>query len=149
MDLLSVLGALLTIGITYYLVALTRAYLVARKINLPIYLTPVDSQNFLWIVFSVPLQPLFKRLLPPSLYMRLELCIFGFETRVRNKPLEMFGGSYLLVGPGSVEFWTQDPVVMMQVLGNKDIRLSGMSVKFMKRFGSNLLTVRDSRRDSR
>ena len=129
------LSVLLVLPVPYYLILLTTSYLTARRLNLPIFITPVNPQNALWTIFSVPLRPLLKALLPNSLFMRLELTTYGFEHRLKTEPLRIAGGdTYCLVGPGKVEVYTADKEVVKDVMADKGVGLSEMSIsKFTER----------------
>ena len=61
--------------------------------------------------------------------MRFEVTIYGFENRLRDKPLRVLGGdSYVLVGPGKVEVWTADREAARDVIADKGVGLSEMSM---------------------
>lgn len=107
---MSVLFALLgapVAWITWTIISLIISYREARKIGLPILVTPVNK-SFVWVVLQVPLRPLLEKYLPDSIFFRFELSTYGFEGRVGNKIRERLGPSWLLVGPGMIEFWTTD-----------------------------------------
>ena len=127
MQVLSILLGLLAIGLTWYITSLLTAYNAARKIGLPTYVTPVNPQSISWMILSIPLRPVFKRLLPSALFMRLEYSTYGFEARVRNGAYEKFGQSYVLVAPGKLELWTMDPEMVKTITTSKDLPNSDMT----------------------
>lgn len=127
MQLLQIIAAFAAVGLTWYIGSLVSTYLQARKMGFPIVITPVNPHSVPWMIFSVPLQPFFKRFLPTSIFVRIELSTIGFEHRVRNMTLERFGPSYVLVGPGAMEFWTTDLEIAKAVANNKDVPLSTIS----------------------
>lgn len=128
MELFPIVVALAAISVGWYFTSFLKSYLKARKIGLPIHLTPVNDHNVFWMIFAVPLRPIFKRFLPAALFQRLELATYGFEFRVRNKPYKMFGPTYLLVGPGEVALWNADPEMNKAIAANtKEIPPSKMA----------------------
>lgn len=109
MQLLSLVGTLGAAYAVWCLISLFTEYRAARKSGLPIVLVPVNVHNLAWMIFSVPLRPLFQSLLPKWLAFRMEMSTYGFEFNIGYQILNKYGGTYLHVGPGTTELWVSDP----------------------------------------
>lgn len=141
MQPVSIVTALITISATWYFTALYRSYQDARKMGFPVVLTPVNQSATLWRIVSVPLRPLFKRLLPAELYFRLEISTHGFESRVRDKLHRRYGPSFTIVGPGDCQFWTTDPALTKTITTRwRQYPRDKMAAEIMNLFGANVLT---------
>ena len=128
MQLLSIVLTLIVVAATWYLASLLTTYNAARKVGLPIYITPVNMHNLFWLVFSVPLRPLLRRILPSRVFLRFELATTGFEPRTRREVRDMFPDtSYVMVGPGIFQIWTSDLAIWKQYASHRDLHLSDMS----------------------
>ena len=99
-----------------------RCYIVARKIGLPILLTPASSQNVVWFIAGPLLRPILQRVLPEWLALRIDMTVRGFEHRLRNKPFMIVGPSFLPVGPGSLELHTTDTEITKIITGRGTFR---------------------------
>lgn len=58
----SVVVGIIALWAVWYLQALATNYRSARRTGFPIYASPVNHGNLFWLIFSVPLRPLFARL---------------------------------------------------------------------------------------
>lgn len=112
----SVIVGISVLWAVWYLQALASNYRKARRTGFPIYISPVNQDNFLWLIFSVPLRPLFSRFLPAFAFDRIEVAIYGWEHLLRNSVQERLGATFLLVTPGKNELWTTDPEIAQIVL---------------------------------
>jgi hypothetical protein len=57
---LTIIASLLALYIAKYPYKLARNYIKARKTGLPMIIVPIDQNNILWMVLSVPLRPIFQ-----------------------------------------------------------------------------------------
>lgn len=112
----SVIVAISVLWAIWYLQALAANHLKARRTGFPIYISPVNQDNLLWLIFSVPLRPLFSRFLPAFAFDRIKVAIYGWEYILRNSVQEKLGATFLLVTPGRNELWTTDPEIAQIVL---------------------------------
>ncbi|KAI4152239.1 MAG: hypothetical protein LQ340_003032 [Diploschistes diacapsis] len=122
MHLLGAFLVLLATSTGYYIYSFTTCYAAARKIGLPILLTPVTTKNILWLLFGPPLHPLLQQILPQWLFLRIEMSLRGRESRLGNKARSMVGQSFLLVGPGTLELWTTDAEMIKTITGHGTFR---------------------------
>lgn len=59
-SLLTLIAGLLALYAIKWPYNLARNYIAAKKTGLPIIIVPIDQNNLLWMVTSVPLRPIFK-----------------------------------------------------------------------------------------
>jgi hypothetical protein len=135
-----ILLASLWLGSTFY--SLARNYLSARKIGAPIFILPWNTQNPIWMIFSVPLVPSLEKYLPASWYRVLNMSTYGFEFRLKE---DLFGkddnDAVVLVTSGPVELSIRDPELASEVMRRlKDFPGTDAAGFIMGIFGPNLLT---------
>ncbi|RYP46895.1 hypothetical protein DL769_011362 [Monosporascus sp. CRB-8-3] len=99
------------------------------------------------MVFSVPLRPFLKRNLPTSIWNRLSLTIYGWESFEKRRPFLQYAApqgndkSFLLAGCGRLDLWTCDPEVTSEVLRRpRDFQQHDLTGLIMGVFGHNVLT---------
>lgn len=56
----AIVAGLLALYMVRFPYNLTRNYITARKMGLPIIVVPIDQNHFLWMIMSVPLRPILK-----------------------------------------------------------------------------------------
>lgn len=56
----TIVAVLLALYMVRFPYNLTRNYITARKMGLPIIVVPIDQNHFLWMIMSVPLRPILK-----------------------------------------------------------------------------------------
>jgi hypothetical protein len=88
---------------------LVNNYLIARKTGFHLDFCPVNPNNPLWMIFSIPLRPVFSNFLPSFAYEWVRRAIYGWEFQERSttgssrtKP------AFMLVTPGRNELWIED-----------------------------------------
>lgn len=96
-------------------------YLEARKTGFPILITPANTSNILWMLFSIPLRSFMSRTLPSSLFGRLDPAIYGWEYKSRWRIFERIGsGAFILVTPGKNELMVADPEIMHAIYSRRN-----------------------------
>lgn len=126
--------------------SLVRNYLVARQTGLPILVCPINNYNPLWMASGIPLNPLYKRILPRHLYERVNCASYGFEWREKSGIFQRYGPAFVLVTTGAVELNTVDPGLVSEVLRRpKDFPNTDIGDVIMGVFGPNLLTTNGER----
>lgn len=122
-------------------IRLLRNYLTARRSNLPLLLTPPHPNHILWQLLGVPLRPLLRSLLPPSLFSRVNHTTYGYEWTERRSTHARLGPSFLLVTSGNNELNVADPALATEILRRpKDFRQTLIGSQVMRIFGDNLIT---------
>ena len=94
-------------------------YRLARKTGLPIYITPFNPTNVVWVTFSGISRPLFAKILPRFLYERFVVTCFGWEFYERNRINKKLGRVFMLVTPGKNEMWVADAAIAEQVMSRR------------------------------
>ena len=100
----------------WYFQSLFVNYRAARRSRFPIFVSPVNHNNLIWIVVSVTLRPVLARCLPSFLYDRIIPTIYGWEFHYRNQVFDRLGLSFMLVTPGGNELWVADPEIAHVIL---------------------------------
>ena len=94
----------------WYLSAIPRYYRLARKTGLPLYFTPVNPSNPLWlIIVSVLGYDAIARFMPKLLFDRVKLTIPGWEYRCKYTMNHRLGVNFVLVSPGCNTIFIGDP----------------------------------------
>lgn len=128
------------------LYSLVRNYLVARKTGLPIIVCPINNYNPLWMASGIPLNPLYKSILPRRFYEPINCASYGFEWREKSGIFKKYGPSFVLVTTSAVELNTIDPGLVTEVLRRpKDFPNTEIGDVIMGVFGPNLLTTNGER----
>lgn len=141
MPWLLILFSLFAIWAGSNLWSLYKNYLSARKTGLPIVICPVNPYHPLWLIFSVPLRPLFEKYLPAWIYRRLNLAIYGFEFRGKMDVFGDKGPAFVLVTCGANELSLMDPELAVEVLKRiKDFPNTDIGNVIVGLFGPNLIT---------
>ncbi|KAK7751220.1 hypothetical protein SLS62_006765 [Diatrype stigma] len=99
------------------------------------------------MLFSVPMRPWMRRILPTSIWNYVNLTVYGWEFHEKLRPFQEYAApqgnpkSYLLAGCGTLEFWTCDPEVAHEILRRpRDFHQHHLTGLFMGVFGHNILT---------
>ncbi|KZL86133.1 hypothetical protein CI238_09125 [Colletotrichum incanum] len=125
-----------------HLWSLYHNYKAARATGLSLVVLPFDPENFFHVVFSVPLRPLIKRLLPASVFAAVNLSMFGWEFYDETAVHDRIGLIFMLVTTGLNLLVTADPAVAQTVLTKrKEFIQSLISNKVLGFLGANILTV--------
>ena len=96
-----------------------RNYRLARRSGFPILVTPANTDNLIWIIFSVTCRPLLAKL-PAFIYDRLLPAIYGWEFLYKRKPFDQVGDSFMMVTPGKNELWVADSDVAMSICSRRN-----------------------------
>ena len=94
-------------------------YRIARRSGFPLLVTPANTNNLVWIIFSVACRPLLARL-PAPLYARLKPAIYGWEFLYKGQVFDRLGPSFMLVMPGKNELWVADPEIAHTMLTRRN-----------------------------
>ncbi|CAI6331411.1 unnamed protein product [Periconia digitata] len=147
MTLSVVYGGIVLVALLFVapkLQALHRNYRAARATGLPIVVFPFDPDSLIHTIFSDPLRPVLRRLLPASLYATFEISTFGWEFRDKSAVHERLGPNFILVSPGLNRFICADPATGQNILARrKDFVHPDISLKAMNFLGKNIITNND------
>ena len=128
----------------WYCQSFVNNYGKAKGSGFPLYVCPLDPQSILWIVFSVPLRPIFAKCFPSFVFDRIKYTIYGWEFLYRYEPFQKLGPNFLITTPGENELWIADPEVAHAVLARRqDFTMQEMAKQIMGRFGPNLITANE------
>ncbi|KAK6503592.1 hypothetical protein TWF481_008605 [Arthrobotrys musiformis] len=148
MALLTAVGIVLTLYLSYFYLKLFRNWKNARKTGLPIVLIPAAQDNPLWMVVCIPLRPLLKRFLPEDIFIRLGMTMHGWENEFKFEPYKRWSipqgypKSLVLAGAGRVEVSTWDHEIIADVLRRpKDFIQFDIANFLLNRFGPNVLST--------
>ncbi|KLU90986.1 hypothetical protein MAPG_09511 [Magnaporthiopsis poae ATCC 64411] len=127
----------------------------ARAIGLPIVFVPVDMTPTLWVIIGPHLRKPLQRILPPGLWRRISLTIFGWEFQEGLRPFEHFvpgdcgrdsAGSFVLVGLTSLQVWTADPVAASEITQRvRDFEIPRSHAPALGPYGPNVLSTNGER----
>ncbi|EXJ74386.1 uncharacterized protein A1O5_02682 [Cladophialophora psammophila CBS 110553] len=141
MSWISILLTLYGLWVASTLWNLFKNYLSARKTGLPIIVFPLNNYHPIWMIFSVPLRPLFERVLPGWVYEPINLATYGFEFRSKNALFKKCGPAFILVTAGSNELSLMDPELASEVLKRiKDFPNTDIGGVILNIFGPSLIT---------
>jgi cytochrome P450 len=121
-------------------IKLAKNYIKARKIGLPILITPISFFNFLWLLGNHRLAPLLKAL-PFGLgnFVDYSGLSWYFADRYRNHA--RLGLGFCVVSPGEVQVILADPDAVDDVLTRrKEFQRNEAVSKPLEIFGPNLLS---------
>ncbi|KAI9046082.1 cytochrome P450 [Aspergillus affinis] len=132
--------ALIAVYLLMKIVALAKNYSRARRSGFPVYISPVPSENIVWMVTAPILLRYLKNYLPQGIYDRLDVTLHGWEFRQNGAIFRRVAKTFMLVTPDEVSFWSADPALGKAVLQRrKDFPVPPSVAQFMGIFGSNLL----------
>jgi hypothetical protein len=98
--------------------------------------------KFFHALFSVPLRPIFRRILPAPVFATVELSIWGWEFRDKAAIHEKLGPAFIIVTTGLNQLICADPTMAHAILGRrKDFVHPKMTTEAMGFLGKNILTV--------
>lgn len=142
MDLSIIILTLAVVWLGRWAWCLGRNYIAARSYGLPILICPIDPDGFPYVVFKVPLRPLFKALLPKSVYDSFQVSIFGWQFLDKHVLHSRIGPVFTYVTPGDNELWISDPVMAHDLLSRRrDFGQPAMTSLIMSVLGPNTLSV--------
>lgn len=137
--------ALLAIWVISNIHGLIKNYLIARKCGFPVRITPINPDNFFWIITQRLWDILGRKYCPGFLFRIIQPNVYGWEAKDSDAYHRRYGSTFLLVTPGDIECWVADPEVVYSVLlRRKDFFTIPHSAQFIGFAGPNLLTVSNS-----
>ncbi|KIW22830.1 uncharacterized protein PV07_11088 [Cladophialophora immunda] len=141
MSWVSILLTLYGLWVASTLWKLFKNYLSARKTGLPMVVFPLNNYHPIWMILSVPLRPLFEKLLPDWMYEPINLATYGFEFRSKTAVFAKRGPAIILVTAGSNELSLMDPELASEVLKRiKDFPNTDIGGVILNIFGPSLIT---------
>ncbi|KAL2880096.1 hypothetical protein SGCOL_004480 [Colletotrichum sp. CLE4] len=121
------------------LIALLLLWIASQLWNL--YTNYKVALTLIHVVTSVPLRPLFKRLLPATFFATVELTIVGWEFRDKSAVHDRVGPAFMLVTTGLNQLICADPTMAHAILnGRREFVQPDIVCKVMGFLGSNILT---------
>jgi hypothetical protein len=113
-------GIILVSGVAailiWYFSALPKYYLQARQTGYPIIVSLVSSANPLWLIFGRKVVKSMERKMPPWLFNRFKIALYGWEFTYRYSMQELLGDVFVHVTPAGNEMIIADPDLAMKVL---------------------------------
>ena len=110
---------IIALGVAYaiwYFQPLYANYRIARQSRFPVLVSPVNTDNLIWIIFGVTFRPVLATCLPSVAYDRIIPTIYGWEFLYRNQVFDRLGSSFMLVTPGKNELWVADSEIAHSIL---------------------------------
>ncbi|EPS36901.1 hypothetical protein H072_9505 [Dactylellina haptotyla CBS 200.50] len=148
MAILRILGLVFLTYTLSQIFKLLRNLQKAHKLGIPVVTIPVAQDNPIWMIISIPLRPLLKRILPDDLFTRLGVTMHGWEHNFKFIPYQKWSAphgspkSLVLAGIGTVELSTWDHEIIADVLRRpKDFPQFDMANFLLNRFGDNVLST--------
>ncbi|KXH51828.1 hypothetical protein CSAL01_06287 [Colletotrichum salicis] len=121
------------------LIALPLLWIASQLWNL--YTNYKAALTLIHVVTSVPLRPLFKRLLPATFFATVELTIVGWEFRDKSAVHDRVGAAFMLVTTGLNQLICADPTMAHAILnGRREFVQPDIVCKVMGFLASNILT---------
>lgn len=140
MALLLVAGTLLLATILWPLLNLIKNYMIARKLGLPILITPLGLLNPFWQLGQNQLSPLLK-LLPFNLgaFASYSSLVSLFDDRYRRHA--QLGAAYMLVSPTENVVVVADASAADEIMRSKEFIKPEALYKPLELFGPNVNTM--------
>ncbi|KAK3946141.1 putative cytochrome P450 [Diplogelasinospora grovesii] len=127
----------------YCAVCLTRNYLIARRIGLPIRVIPIDHTNPFWMMVDRKVLSFVKKL--PGFLGDNDFTRFNFrawEMYDRLRPHREMGDAFIIVTPQRIWFYLADPEALMECFRRRlDFPRCTELTEILNVFGTNLSTV--------
>ncbi|KGO39614.1 Cytochrome P450 [Penicillium expansum] len=149
---IGIIGTLVLVYFSAFAYRLLNNINAARSIGLPFLIYPVNQNNIIWLLTSVPLRPWLRRTLPTRIYNRLTLVIYGWEFHEKRRPFDEYAApqgddrSFFLATCGTLELWTADPVVASEVLQRTgDFKVPTITGLLLAQSGHNVFTTNGTR----
>jgi len=122
-------------------VNLLRLYLKARKIGLPIRITPIPSQNLIWLLTQKTIEPILRPIAFGPLRF-FQYSSFSWPYTDRGRLHQRLGPALIIVSPAGIQISIADPQACEDLLTRR--REFGKNPAFGKAlniFGPNLVTA--------
>ena len=141
--ILPIVGGLILLYVLSYFATLYKHYREGRATGLPLVVCPINPDNIIYMIISVPIRPLLERVLPEWIYFGIRPSIYGWEFRDRYQITHpKVGDSFLLVSSGSPVLWIADPALGTAILQRrKDFVQQKITGVVMDVMGPNVLSV--------
>ncbi|KAK2005469.1 cytochrome P450 [Colletotrichum eremochloae] len=124
-----------------HLWTLQRNYRAALLTGLPIIVFPYDPDSAIHLIFSVPLRPVLRRLLPARVYNAISLVISGWEFCDESAVHDRVGPAFVIVTTSQNQLICADPAMAQVILAKRNYFVQGDFLKrFMGFLGSNVQT---------
>ncbi|KDN63942.1 hypothetical protein CSUB01_06575 [Colletotrichum sublineola] len=125
-----------------HLWTLQRNYRAALRTGLPIVVLPYNPTSALHTIFSVPLRPVLRRLLPARVYGAVSLVIAGWEFLDETAVHERIGPAFVIVTTDQNQLICADPAMAQAILAKRNDFVQGdVLARVMNFAGANLLTA--------
>ncbi|ETI23747.1 hypothetical protein G647_05553 [Cladophialophora carrionii CBS 160.54] len=119
--------------------ALVSNYLRARKLGIPIIVTPVSSQDAFWIIIQ-PHLTRFRNV--PGLRTAVTFGYHSWAQNERYRPHQKYGDVFAIVSPKRTEIVVNDPVAAVEVQSHYKTWLKpGPLYEIFDTFGPNVLSL--------
>ncbi|OAA59773.1 Cytochrome P450 [Niveomyces insectorum RCEF 264] len=116
-------------------------YRDARRLGLPIVLSPINPLNLAFVVLNAPLRPFLERVIPTAVYEQLKILFYGWEFRDKHGVHDRIGPVFVMVTPNVNEIWCADPAMAQAILARrKDFVLLPEAKWIMRLFGENMIS---------
>ncbi|KAK1584969.1 cytochrome P450 [Colletotrichum navitas] len=124
-----------------HLWALQKNYRAALLTGLPIVVIPYNPDSAIHTIFSVPLRPVLRRVLPARVYDAVSLVILGWEFLNEAAIHERLGPAFVIVTTTQNQLICADPAMAQFVLAKRNDFVQGDVLKRIIGFaGGNVLT---------
>ncbi|KAK3387966.1 cytochrome P450 [Podospora didyma] len=121
---------------------LARNIQAARASGLPYLVLPLNPDNPLYMIFSVPLWPFVERFLPGSLHDAVLATIYGWEFLEKSSLFHRIGPVFILVTTGLNRVMCGDAAMTSQVMARRNVFTQhSISKTMMGVFGGNVLVA--------
>ncbi|KAI0440524.1 cytochrome P450 [Xylaria telfairii] len=143
-------SALLLLFVSRIVYNFLRNIMNARAIGVPMLLVPIDQNHLLWLILSTTNRHRLQQLLPTWLWKRISLTILGWEFHEQLRPFIQLKShhedelceSFLLVGFGTLDFWTADPKAAQEICSRvHDFEVPRALELALGQYGPNVMTT--------
>ena len=118
--MLTTLSVLILASVLWYLSALPQNFKNARRVGLPIYISPISPNNFAWLFIAGILgYSSVARILPSFILEMIKLTIPGWEYHTKYSVHDQRGAAFVLVSPGVNTIVIADPEMAYNVLARR------------------------------
>jgi cytochrome P450 len=131
----------LTASLSWHLLCIYSNYKQARRIGLPIIITPINAMNPVWFLTQKWLVPLLQRL-PFGLGNFVNYSTLAWNYRDKHSLHDQLGDAFTIVGPGENQVIVAEAEAVENITSRrKDFQKSEAMYKPLEVFGPNLDTV--------
>ncbi|KAK2029011.1 cytochrome P450 [Colletotrichum zoysiae] len=124
-----------------HLWTLQKNYRAALLTGLPIIVIPYNPDSAIHAIFSVPLRPVLRRLLPTRIYDTISIVIFGWEFLDESAVHDRIGPAFIVVTTSQNQLICADPAMAQVILAKRNDFVQGDVLKRIMGFaGDNVQT---------